>query len=1282
MLRPLLLLALCALVMTARLQAVQTDTHGIHAVPAPGPVVIDGTLDEWDLSGSVLQCYDVEALRDVYSADIAMMYDPANLYVALHWKCQNPMSNSHDPRYQADKGWAGDCVQLRIKTDRIVHVTAWYFAAKQEPAINLSYGKGLSDPFGGGSRQLYRTAGWVLTDGAEMAFRKDADGKGYVQEMKLPWALLTEGRKYGAGDRFACGIELLWGAADWPIHRYADNMADGATSREFFFTAKDAWGPVLLEAAGRLNLPPPSWQKALQQEDSAGVVPIPYDLPKDARVSLAISDAAGTRVRQLTAAQPRRKGANAEQWDGLDDEGRQLPPGDYQFQALHHDGIHVDWAMSFANPGHPSWDTSDNRGSFYADHTMPRAVAAAGNVVALGCPMGEGGKHLIGCDLSGQRLWGLANRAAFAGGNISLATDGTTLWVASDGRESTIYRVDAATGTYAPWARTAKDAEGRDYQVLDLVVSGPGQDKRGAAVNLTAIAYRSGTIAACLAAENAIALLDAKSGEVKGRISVPAPQSAVFISDGELVVLSAGRLLKVGRDGASTSFSGLACADAFGLAVDASGRVLVSVRGAEMNVKVLGRDGVQQGEIGKRGGRPHHGAFIDGAMRQPAQIAIDSRGRLWVAEETANPKRTSVWSLDGALLFDLNGTTSYAGAGAINPDDPTMAFSDNTVYRIDLAQGSWRPVYSVGASSAPDEIFHPRFDSRVRVFNHGGATYLYTTDRTQDCLCLVGRGGSWRPAACVGFARRDNDHEVPIDYTHALMKGHEGQLFAWVDRNGDGLVQADELSFAAVPVPGGTLKVAGGYWGRLPDATGTIPFLDGGHRVLAKLAITGIAPTGAPLYDLAQAQLVALKSPYQLQAGGEGMIMGGADGRVYVNQDPLIAIEKDGTVVGGYPSHHISVHGSHTAKAPRPGYLIGPSSILGTADFGGAIGEVFSMNGNLGENYLFTSDCLWIQALFKDTRGGFETPLQAVRGMALDAITAGGESFGGNFLRTRDGKAYLVIGGTDARVLEVTGLDSITRFAGRFTYTPAQFALAQSRLAERQAAAAVARAAIIARAPAPIAIDGRAAKWPELLDDKAPLIEIQESPRTRYGRVLARYDAQNLYLAYRVFAQGDHVRNAGQDDHLLFKTGDAVDLMLDNGSTGLRLLMTVCGKKPMAVLYEKKVAGTPEKERVPFSSPWRTITFDRVTMPAGIELASGPLSGGYFLEAKVPWSVLGIAPRPGMKLRGDFGILSADSGGTSCVARQYWSNKATNLVNDVPGEADLAPALWGEIGVE
>ena len=219
----------------------QTDNHGIHAVPPPGRVAIDGKLGDWDLSGQSLICYDVASLKDVYSARVAMMYDKDAFYVAIHWQDPTPMGNSHDPRFQANKGWAGDCVQLRFRTDRISHMTAWYYAKTGEPCIQIEYGKDLNDPFHGGSKLLFRKDGWRLDDGAEMAFAKDANGRGYVQEIKLPWPLITETKRYEAGERFRCGIELLWGEADWPVHRYADNLADGATSREFFWTAENDW---------------------------------------------------------------------------------------------------------------------------------------------------------------------------------------------------------------------------------------------------------------------------------------------------------------------------------------------------------------------------------------------------------------------------------------------------------------------------------------------------------------------------------------------------------------------------------------------------------------------------------------------------------------------------------------------------------------------------------------------------------------------------------------------------------------------------------------------------------------------------------------------------------------------------------------------------------------------------------------------------------------------------------------------------------------------------------
>jgi len=231
---------------------------------------------------------------------------------------------------------------------------------------------------------------------------------------------------------------------------------------------------------------------------------------------------------------------------------------------------------------------------------------------------------------------------------------------------------------------------------------------------------------------------------------------------------------------------------------------------------------------------------------------------------------------------------------------------------------------------------------------------------------------------------------------------------------------------------------------------------------------------------------------------------------------------------------------------------------------------------------------------------------------------------------------------------------------------------------------------LIARAATPADISGKTDEWAELLDDKAKLLEIREADGKAYARVQARYDADNLYLGYRVMSPRGQMKNAGQDDRLLFKTGDAVDLMIgqnrENAATAIagdtRILLSMLGKEPIAILNQKVAPNAAAKEQFNFSSPWRTIPFARVAKANAVKMATSGIGGGYFVEAAIPWSTLGIAPRAGLQLKGDVGVLFADVGGTQTIARQYWSNKATGLVNDVPGEADLAPNLWGTFVLE
>jgi len=1287
--------------------ATQTDNFGIHAVPTPGKVKIDGKLNDWDLSGEILMCYDLETLLEKYSAKVAVMYDKENLYVSVRWKDEIPMGNSHDPTFQANKGWAGDALQLRLKTDIITHVTAWYYAAGKAPGLLFDYGVGVEKPFGGGNKQVHQTEGWKMQEGVEMAFLKDEDGKGYVQEIQIPWTLITKDKKMVAGDSFHMGVELLWGETDAPLHRYADNLSEGASSREFFFTAHKSWGNLVLEPKGHLELPEPAYMEAFRTsakgEKLEGPVEIHYDLPKAARVTLAIDDADGLRVRNLVHAASRKAGKNTERWDGLDDNGIPVEPGEYTFKILYHDGIHANFQLAFANPGHPAWATDDGKGAFYGDHTMPMAAATAGKYAALATPMGEAGRHLIGLNLEPQKLWGLANRSAFDGGWISLATDGTTLWVANEGKEATIYRVHIANGRYSPWKRKSQQADGTETDVLDLKVSeepGMGAEDKPLA-NLRAIALHNGTIAACFHRENKVRIFDAETGDTKAEFSVPHPQSITH--DGKSwLVLSEGRIQRMAADGKLTPFSHDAFPGAFGLAVDTQGAVYLSVQGTDHNVKVFSADGKVVREIGKRGGRPHHGPFVAEAMRNPVGIAVDSQNRLWVTELTDNPKRTSIWNAsNGELIKDLSGVTSYAGSGTVDPFDPTRGYSDNTVYELDWENETSRPIFSIGKSDAPEALFPPSaHDLTSRVIQRDGRTYVFTPGfglASDEVQVTLFDGKNWRPVTHLGFVATDALQGPRAKYLNPPFSEHSGEFYAWTDENGDGLTQPSELQFSSLEVDGKKVAPRVGTWGIKPDTAGTVTYSlreqgKGGKPVsdtLVQFSVVGVNKEGALQYDVTKPRYIKLGQPL---VENPAQIMGGSPGRIYLNQSPLLAINSQGKVLGKFPSNHVSVHGSHKAMAAKPGYLIGPSSFLGVVELGnekeGGAGEVFYLNGNLGENYLFTSDGLYIQTLFRDTRGVFETPDKAVRGMPMDNTTAGGESFGGNFTRTKDGRIFVTLGGTEARVLEVTGLEDVRRLSGKFSYSKEQYVAAQKQMQEKLAEAAQPRIYKIAKTATPMTIDGQATDWPDLLAKDGHAASIEESEGKRYGQFEMRYDAENLYVAWKVAAPRGAMNNTGQDFRLLFKSGDVVDLMIGpengkpDGEGNARVLLSVMDGNPVAVLNQPKVPGAPKAEHFEFASPWRSFVFDRVVLAPEVKVLTGEVSGGFLVEAAIPWKLLGIQPTSGMKLRGDVGILFGNAGGTATVARHYWSNKATNLVNDVPGEAQLTPKLWGTFELE
>ena len=130
-----------------------------------------------------------------------------------------------------------------------------------------------------------------------------------------------------------------------------------------------------------------------------------------------------------------------------------------------------------------------------------------------------------------------------------------------------------------------------------------------------------------------------------------------------------------------------------------------------------------------------------------------------------------------------------------------------------------------------------------------------------------------------------------------------------------------------------------------------------------------------------------------------------------------------------------------------------------------------------------------------------------------------------------------------------------------------------------------------------------------------------------------------------------------------------------------RLLVTRVKGKTVAMLYQPVAAGV-KSEPIAFSSPLRTIRFDRVEdVSDQVVLASAVVKDekarterGIF-EFSIPLATLGLKPQPGQTLRGDIGILRGADFQT--LQRVYWRNKATGITSDIPSEAELTPQLWG-----
>ena len=1059
-------------------------------------------------------------------------------------------------------------------------------------------------------------------------------------------------------------------------------------------------------------------------------IPVRFTLKEPGFVTLVIEKTSGFRVRNLISETWFPAGENVAWWDGMDDLGRDVDaakhgiyriparlvePGEYRVRGLVRGAIDPHYEFSVYTTGNPPWNTADHTGAWLANHSAPMAAAfvpasqspTGQPAMFLGCYVTEGPDGLAWVDLDGRKRGG----KKWIGGAWTAAP-----YLARDGGEKAVPGISAYVGSVWETGKKTNIAELRvtainaeaDKPVL-VETLGQLEPKADKGAEIGGLAVHNAVAVVSLTKKNQLRVIDAKAGKALGTVSLDSPRGLAFDAKGRLFAISGTKLLRFDsiENVAQLPPPQVVIATGLeaptGLTLDEKGTVYISDRGSSHQVKLFSADGKFLRAIGNPGA-PKAGPYDPLHLNNPTGIAVDCNQQLWVTENDFLPKRVSVWSLDGKLLKAFYGPAKYGGGGSLDSHDK------NRFYYADEGRGamefklSWEK-----GTSEPMQIYHRAApeDMKLAFRSAGPETALYCNGKRYFTNCynssptgghptaflFVERDGIARPAA--GMGRADSweiltgDAFKPRWPEGVDLKGKGDKavaFFLWSDANEDAQVQPEEVTFQAGPAGGVTV---------MDDLSFCVVRL---RDKATRFAPVSFSEKGTPRYDLAKGTVMAEGVIGPASSGGNQMLAA-RDGWTVITlgMKPFDARSfsgaRNGVPMWSYPNLWPGLHASHEAPTPGgPGELNGPTRLLGGLfePKGSTAGQLWAVNGNHGNVYIFTADGLFVATLFTDMRLGKKWGMPfAKRNMGLEGITLGEENFWPTISQSSDGLVYL-IDGARSSLVRLDGLNSVHRLPdSMLSVTKNDLEKSRAFLVDSEAARQRTQGSgvlEVAMRATPPTVDGNTEDW-----SGAAFVEIDKSGvKANFNSKSKPYDVSGavavsgdrLYAVYRTGVD-TLLQNSGEMPIAPFKTGGALDLMIGADPAAKtdrrepvagdsRLVVTVVKGKPWALLYRAVVPGTPEKDKVPFSSPARTITFDKVENVGNlIQFAE---NHGTF-EISIPLNMLGLKPQAGGTIKGDIGILRGSEGQTT--ARTYWSNKATGITADVPAEAILTPGVWG-----
>ena len=1228
----------------------------LYAVPAPAKVVIDGKLDDWDLSGQI-EMFVIQATRGTMNAKFAVMYDTDAIYLGADVNDPSPMMNMRDPRTDPHQGWNADSCQFRLTTDPavgypildettfkykgrddptekrddIVHLTLWHYTETGEPQLAMTLGMTYRPP-------ATAPRGLVPQDQFTAKYLKRTDGTGYSFEYRIPWKTLNAKAPLKGGDVVAGTVQFNYSRPDGQMTAGGAAWAyDLLREAGFPFQSTKCWGKLILSPTGNVD-------RKLVLEGVPPDRPLPlaftYTLPEDTECTIQIFNEKNENVRMLVPQQQRLGGPNTERWDGCDDTGNLLSAGTYTWRGIYHAPVKAEYRFSVHNAGQPPYPTVDGKGGWGADHGKPQAVCAFDDGVLLAWDGSEYGWGVIRTDFNGRKQWGCNYDA------LHVATDGATAF--SAGGEGF---------TKSPHIQLMSLKEARPIQLggKDGIAAPPGGEEKSNKV--TGLACDGKRLFASYKARNLIARFSPKDGAPLGTLEVPAPERLAVLPEGRLAVISGGKVLRVasresqvegGKDSRpATSDTQVLIADHLddpqSVAVAADGTIFVANRGKLMNVSVFDAQGKYLRSIGQAGGRPAKGKYDPLGIYMPGGIAVDKTGQLWVAETTDAPKRISVWdATTGAFKKEFFGSCDYFGYGYIDPKTPDQILVNNVLWKIDWKNYQVTPLTTVWRKTAPEMIPALGTGSYAAspkiITAANGRQYMYGNNYAHYSGLFYRDGDLFKPTMSmihVGYAYIGPAGIPFMDDDRA--KYPEGRYF-WQDQNGDCCVQPEEV----VSIKGTKLDNFNIAW-VFPDLS---VLLASGY-LLKPVSLDN----GIPKYDLAKAEKYPLPVGYSTVPAEDGGIFTYTPAKGVA----LARRDKEGKTLWSY-ANITAWQSALNLGVTGPGKLWGMTQCMGKG------GDFLVFQTYFGPNHVFRADGMYVGALLKDGR------LMLNRGQDEGQPEGQGGYFGKLQIEAGKPERYFVIGGgQDARVWEVMGLDTIKDLpGGTYVHTPELAAKAEQAQRDYRMAMAAANRIVIGK---------------DIATAKAVEKELENGPAFT---VKAARDDKNLLLDYEVVSTTP-LLNTVPDPKLLFKGGNCLDIQLENSrGEPVRVLVTQYQGKPFATVYFPKVKEFTGEPTV-FNSPTGKESFDEIRFLENVALTVEKTDKGFRARVALPLEALRLELKPGQKLKMDLGYIFGNAKGVGkAVRRAYLYNNSfsANVVDDIPNEARLEPKEWGEAQVE